>query len=205
MDQKKHQEEYHQQNAEGNESWKNKVEKLKEKFQGMDEKLNALTNLISDLAARAREGKHKYESESSDSTGKKKARAYLERQNLPQPSTSRNHDQATEVSENTSTDTSVIRPYGISLEEEENEDGFISIPDASILRRQIQDCCQEREDKGYTEGENDPIFNSISQECTVMEEVGSPLKSSKIAGIINNLFIEELDEERLKELVKTYN
>ena len=171
----------------------------------MNEKLNALTNLISDLAAQAREGKHKYESESSDSTGKKKARAYVERQNLPQPSTSRNHDQATEVSENTSTDTSVTRPYGISVEEEENEDDIISIPDASILRRQIQDCCQEGEDKGYTEGENDPIFNSISQEFTVMEEVGSPLKSSKIAGIINNLFIEELDEERLKELVKTYN
>ena len=130
----------------------------------MNEKLNALTNLISDLAAQAREGKHKYESESSDSTGKKKARAYVERQNLPQPSTSRNHDQATEVSENTSTDTSVTRPYGISVEEEENEDDIISIPDASILRRQIQDCCQEGEDKGYTEGENDPIFNSISQE-----------------------------------------
>ena len=141
----------------------------------MNEKLNALTNLISDLAAQAREGKHKYESESSDSTGKKKARAYVERQNLPQPSTSR------------------------------NQDDIISIPDASILRRQIQDCCQEGEDKGYTEGENDPIFNSISQEFTVMEEVGSPLKSSKIAGIINNSFIEELDEERLKELVKSYN
>ena len=47
----------------------------------------------------------KYESGSSDSRGKKKGRTYVDRQNLPQPSSSRNHDQATEVSENISTDT----------------------------------------------------------------------------------------------------
>ena len=39
----------------------------------------------------------------------------------------------------------------------------------------------------------------------VKEEVGSPLKNSKLAGIINNLFIEKLDEEKLEKLVKTYN
>ena len=39
----------------------------------------------------------------------------------------------------------------------------------------------------------------------VKEEVGSPLKNSKLAGIINNLLIEKLDEEKLKKLVKTYN
>ena len=32
MDQKEQQKEYHQQNTEGNESWKNKVEKLKRKI-----------------------------------------------------------------------------------------------------------------------------------------------------------------------------
>ena len=51
----------------------------------MDGKLNTLTNLIAELAAQAREGKHKYESESSDSREKKKARAHVDRQNLPQP------------------------------------------------------------------------------------------------------------------------
>ena len=98
----------------------------------MDEKLNTLTNLIADIAAQAREGKRKYESGSSDTRGKKKARTYVDRQNLPQPSSSGNHDQARKVSENISTDTSVTRSYGISDEEEENDDDTISIPDASI-------------------------------------------------------------------------
>ena len=96
-------------------------------------------------------------------------------------------------------------PYGISDEEEENDDDTISIPDTSTLRGQIQDLCQEGEDKGYTEGANDPILESISQEFMVKQEVGNPLKNSKLAGIINNLFIEKLDEKKLKKLVKTYN
>ena len=110
-----------------------------------------------------------------------------------------------EVCENTSIDTSVTRTYGISDKEEEIGDDIISIPDASILRRQIQDLCQEGEDKGCSEGANEPILESISQQFLVKEEVGSPLKNSKLAGIINNLFIEKLDEEKLEKLVKTYN
>ena len=45
----------------------------------MDKKLNTLTNLIADIAARVREGKRKYESGSSDTEGKKKARTYADR------------------------------------------------------------------------------------------------------------------------------
>ena len=165
-----------------------KAENHTEKFHGTREKLNTLTNLIADLAAQAREGKCKYESESIDSREKKNARTYIERENLPQPSSSRNHDQAMKVSENRSTDTSVTRPYGISNVEVENDNDTISIPDASILRRQIQDLCQEGEDKGFSEGENDPILEIISQEFLVKEEVGSPLKNSKVAGIINNIY-----------------
>ena len=77
----------------------------------MDEKLNTLTKLMVDIGTEAREGKDKYQSGSSDSRGNKKARTYIDRQNLPQPSSGRNHDQATEVSEKISTDTSVTRPY----------------------------------------------------------------------------------------------
>ena len=205
MDQIEQQEEYHQQNTKENDSWKNKVENLTEEFHDMYEKLNTLTKLISDLAAQAREGKRKYESESSDSRGKKRARTYVKRQNLPQPSSNRNHDQATKVSENTSTDTSVTRPDSIGDEEEESDDDTISIPDASILRRQIQDLCLEGEDKGSTVGVNEPILESISQEFTVKKEVGCLIKNAKLAGIINNLFIETMDEEKLKKLVKIYN
>ena len=133
----------------------------------------------------------------ADTRGKKKARTYVDRQNLPQPSSSGNHNQATEVSENISTDTSVTRPYGISDKEEENDDDNISIPNASILRRQIQDLCKEGEDKGNFEGENDPILECISQQFLVREEIGSPLQNSKLAGIINNFFNEKLDEEKL--------
>ena len=63
-----------------------------------------LTNLMSEPAAQAREGKRKYERKSSDSKRKKNARTYVERQNLPQPSSSRKHVQETEVSENASAD-----------------------------------------------------------------------------------------------------
>ena len=202
MDQTEEQEKYHQQKTEGNESLENKVENFTEKFHEMDEKLNTLTNVIADITAQAREGKRKYESGSSDSRGKEKAIIYLDRQNLPKPSSSRNHDQATEVSENRSTDTFATKPYSISDEEEENDDDTISILDASILRRQIQDLLQ---DKGYSEGANDPILESISQKFSVKEEVGSPLKNSKFAGITSNLFIDKLDEEKLKKLVKAYN
>ena len=72
-----------------------------------------------------------------------------------------------EVCENRSIDTSVTRTHGISDEEEDNDDDIISIPDASILRRQIQDLCQEGEDKGYFGAANDPILESISQEFSV--------------------------------------
>ena len=65
MDQTEEQEEYNQQKNEGNESLENKVQNLTEKFHGMDEKLNALANLMADIAAQAREGKHKYQSGSS--------------------------------------------------------------------------------------------------------------------------------------------
>ena len=114
MDETEEQEEYSQQKTEGNESLENKVENLAERFHAMDEKLNTLTNLIADIAAQAREGRRNYESGSSDSRGKKKARTYVDRQNLPQPSSSRNHYQATQVSENISTDTSVPSPVALA-------------------------------------------------------------------------------------------
>ena len=74
MDQTEEQEEYNQQKTEGNENLENKVQNLTEKFHGMDGKLNTFTNLIADRASQAREGKRKYESGSSDTRGKKKAR-----------------------------------------------------------------------------------------------------------------------------------
>ena len=86
----------------------------------MGKKLNTLTNLISKLAAQAREGKRTYDSESSDSKRKKKTRFYVEMQGLYQPSTSRNYYHATEISENKSTDGSVTRLCDISDKEEKN-------------------------------------------------------------------------------------
>ena len=58
-----------------------------------------------------------------------------------------------------------------------------------MLRRQIQDLCHKVEGKEYSDGANDLILEIISQECLVKKEVGSPLKNSKLAGIINNLLI----------------
>ena len=137
----------------------------------MGQKLRTLTNLISDLAVQARKGKRKYESESSDSRKKNKARTYVI---INSAISSRNHDQAIEVSENIS-NTSVTKPCGVSDEEEENEDDTINIPDAPVLR-QIKDLCQEGEGKGSTEGADDPILEIISQDLTAKEDIGSPLK-----------------------------
>lgn len=64
MDQIEQQEECHQQNIKRDDSWKNQMKYLSGKFPGMDKKLNTLTNLIPDLSAQPREGKHKYEKES---------------------------------------------------------------------------------------------------------------------------------------------
>lgn len=60
--------------------------------------------------------------------------------------------------------------------EDDKEDESIRIPDASILRKQInQLCCHEYETKGATEGANDPILESISEEFMDKKEVaGSP-------------------------------
>ena len=60
MDQTEEQEEYDQQKTEVIENLENKVQNLTEKFHGMDEKLNTLTNLIADIAVQAMEGKRKY-------------------------------------------------------------------------------------------------------------------------------------------------
>ena len=92
MDQTEEQDQYNQQKTEGNENLENKVQNLTEKFHGMDEKLNTLTNLIADIAAQAKEGKCKYESGGSDTRGKKKARTYVDRKNFSQPSYRGNHD-----------------------------------------------------------------------------------------------------------------
>lgn len=62
------------------------------------------------------------------------SKVYVERQNLRQPSSSRNHDHATEITGNTSTDASVTRLYDISDKEEKNENDTIDIPRVSILR-----------------------------------------------------------------------
>ena len=123
------------------------MENFTKKFHGMDVKLNILTNLIyyTYRTTQAMEGKYKYESKS----GTKKARTYIERQNLLQPLSSSNYDQATDVSENTSIDT-----YGVDDKEEENEDNNISIPDVSLLRRQIQGLYQGGYSKRSTEGAN---------------------------------------------------
>lgn len=45
----------------------------------------------------------------------------------------------------------------------------------------------------------------MSQEFMVNEKIGGPLKSTKLAGILNSLFIEKMDMEKLKKLIKTYN
>ena len=80
MDWVEQQEQYHPHNIKGNYRLKNQVKNLIEKFLWMDKKLNALRDLISDLATQTSENKRKYESESSDCREKKEAKSNVQRQ-----------------------------------------------------------------------------------------------------------------------------
>ena len=136
-DQIEQQEECHQQNTEGNDTWKNKLENLTEKFYGMDEKMNTLTNLIQDIAAQAKEDKLKYESVSSDSKGKEKARTYVEGQ-IPRPLPMIIQQKLWPGNRGKWKYIHLylcLKFYGINDQEEENEDDISTIPDASIFRR----------------------------------------------------------------------
>ena len=75
-----------------------------------------------------------------------------------------------------------IHPLILLDEEQENEDDTISTPDTSILRRQVNNLYQRSENMRSTEGSNDPVLESLSQEFTVKEEVESSLEKAKNAG-----------------------
>ena len=143
--------------------------------------------------------------------GEKKARTYVECQNFPQ--SSKNHE-VTDISDDDDDDDddeddddeepSVgTRPYGIS--DSEQPDGVVSIPGQYTIRQKIQDLCGEGDNDQILADELDPILDPIRKENEAKVQLGSPLKNTKLATIVNNLYSKTMENEKLKNLLKKYS
>ena len=101
------------------------------RFETMEKHIKGGTDLVGPLIDN---NKRKYDDKENEKK-RKKARTYVERQNLPQ--SSKRHE-VSEISDNDET-SAVTRPYGISCGEQPND--LVSIPDQHIITQQIQDLC----------------------------------------------------------------
>ena len=81
----------------------------------------------------------------------------------------------------------------------------VVMPDQGTLSREIQNLFQENQEISSIQSLIDPILDSISQEFTVKEDIAKCVKSAKLAGGINNFFIDKIKNEKLRKLIKTYN
>ena len=72
-----------------------------------------------------------------------------------------------------------------------DKDEEVIKPDQGTLSREIQYIFQENQEIS-SENLNDKILDSISQEFTVKKEIGKSVKNTKLAGLINNFFIEKM-------------
>ena len=78
-------------------------------------------------------------------------------------------------------------------------------PDQGILSGQIRDLFQENQEISSIQNLTDTILDGVSQEFTVKEDIVKPVKNTKLAGSINNFFIDKIKNEKLRKLLKTYN
>ena len=78
-------------------------------------------------------------------------------------------------------------------------------PDQGILSGQIRDLFQENQGISSIQNLTDTILDGVSQEFTVKEDIVKPVKNTKLAGSINNFFIDKIKNEKLRKLLKTYN
>ena len=81
----------------------------------------------------------------------------------------------------------------------------VVMPDQGTLSREIQNLFQENQEISSIQNLIDPILDSISQEFTVKEDIAKRVKSAKLAGSINNFFIDKIKNEKLRKLIKRYN
>ena len=78
-------------------------------------------------------------------------------------------------------------------------------PDQGILSGQIGDLFQENQEISSIQNLTDTILDGVLQEFTLKEDIVKSVKNTKLAGSINNFFIDRIRNEKLRKLLKTYN
>ena len=142
--------------------------------------------------------KHKCNDEDNEKR-RKNTRTYVEYQNLPQ--SSKRHE-VSEISEDDEI-SAATKPYSIS--DSEQPDDVMSIPNQRTIKQQIQGLCGEGDNDPALDDYLDPVLDSIRKEYEAKVQLGSPLKNTKLANIVNNLYSETIEDEKLKNLLKKYN
>ena len=142
--------------------------------------------------------KHKCNDEDNEKR-RKNTRTYVEYQNLPQ--SSKRHE-VSEISEDDEI-SAATKPYSIS--DSEQPDDVMSIPNQRTIKQQIQGLCGEGDNDPALDDYLDPVLDSIRKEYEAKVQLGSPLKNTKLANIVNNLYSETMEDEKLKNLLKKYN
>ena len=108
-----------------------------------------------------------------------------------------------QVSEPFSDSTSDARPYGIS-EEDLRAEGCAA-PDPENMKYEIRLLCSSNNKDMHQAEEGDAkntLLEDISQKLLVKEAIGKPLNSSKLASIVNKMFIVNMNGKNFKALHK---
>ena len=97
-------------------------------------------------------------------------------------------------------------PYGGSEEETESEEIEMDY-DQNCIDEDIRLLCSSKaKDRPQAEEEEENhVLDKIKQEYTVKDLVGKPIGNRKLASIANNLFLVNIEEEKLKDLNKKYS
>ena len=97
-------------------------------------------------------------------------------------------------------------PYGDSDEETESEEIEMHY-DQNCIDEDIRLLCSSKaKDRPQAEEEEENhVLDKIKQEYTVKDLVGKPNGNRKLVSIANNLFLVNIEEEKLKDLNKKYS
>ena len=82
---------------------------------------------------------------------------------------------------------------------------MVSIPNQHTIRQQIQDLCGKGDNDQALDDYLDLILDPVGKEYEAKVQLGSPLKNTKLATIVNYLYSETIEDEKLKKLLKKYN
>ena len=161
--------------------------------------MQALKNLTQDKR-KYREGEH-----AAAQTCRKSSRTSVECPQVRVRTSVESPEEQQESSHQVSDDnfienSSDTKHYGISDEEEFQEECII--PDQQNLVDEIQELFSgDQVDPNI--GSSDVLLDNISQEFSLKEELGKPV-SNKLSKIVNELFLNYMEEEKFKTINKKY-